>query len=196
MIGQIKGKIVNKKPTQSLIDVNGMGYIVNTSINTFEKIPDEGEVVSLFTYLSVREDSLTLYGFFTISEKEIFEMLIGVNGVGPKLAQNILSGITSEEFKEAVINNNISRLVAIPGVGRKTAERMIIELRDKIIKVGDSESEEKSAAYSLREDAVAAMVGLGYNHKTADKLVRDLLGKNPSLSLEDLIKESLKNLTK
>ena len=196
MIGQIKGKIVNKKPTQSLIDVNGIGYIVNTSINTFEKIPDLGEMVSLFTYLSVREDSLTLFGFFTLSEKEIFEILIGVNGVGPKLAQNILSGITSNEFKEAVMSNNISRLIAIPGVGRKTAERMIIELRDKIIKVTESGSKEKSETYSIREDAVAAMVGLGYNYKTADKLVRDLLVQNPSLSLEDLIKESLKNLTK
>ena len=196
MIGQIKGKIVNKKPTQSLIDVNGIGYIVNTSINTFEKIPDLGEMVSLFTYLSVREDSLTLFGFFTLSEKEIFEILIGVNGVGPKLAQNILSGITSNEFKEAVMGNNISRLIAIPGVGRKTAERMIIELRDKIIKVTESGSKEKSETYSIREDAVAAMVGLGYNYKTADKLVRDLLVQNPSLSLEDLIKESLKNLTK
>ena len=196
MIGQIKGKIVNKKPTQSLIDVNGIGYIVNTSINTFEKIPDLGEMVSLFTYLSVREDSLTLFGFFTLSEKEIFEILIGVNGVGPKLAQNILSGITSNEFKEAVMSNNISRLIAIPGVGRKTAERMIIELRDKIIKVTESGSKEKSETYSIREDSVAAIVGLGYNYKTADKLVRDLLVQNPSLSLEDLIKESLKNLTK
>ena len=196
MIGQIKGKIVNKKPTQSLIDVNGIGYIVNTSINTFEKIPDLGEMVSLFTYLSVREDSLTLFGFFTLSEKEIFEILIGVNGVSPKLAQNILSGITSNEFKEAVMSNNISRLIAIPGVGRKTAERMIIELRDKIIKVTESGSKEKSETYSIREDSVAAIVGLGYNYKTADKLVRDLLVQNPSLSLEDLIKESLKNLTK
>ena len=196
MIGQIKGILISKKPTQSLVDVNGIGYLVHTSINTFDKLPDNGETVSLFTYLSVKEDSLTLFGFYTMSEKELFEILISVNGVGPKLAQNILSGITSDEFKNAVNNNNVSRLVAIPGVGKKTAERMIIELRDKIMKVTDSGSGEDPESYSLREDAVAAMVGLGYNQKTADKLVRELLGQNPSLSLEDLIKESLKNLNK
>lgn len=196
MIGHLTGKVISKKPTQSLIDVNGIGYLVNTSINTFEKMSEEGAVVSLFTYLSVREDSLTLYGFYTIAEKELFEILIGVNGVGPKLAQSILSGISSDEFKDAVLNKNISRLVAIPGVGKKTAERMMIELRDKVEKVSDSGAKLSSETFTIKDDAIAALVGLGYNQKTAEKIIRTLLEENPSYSLEDLIKGSLKNLNK
>jgi holliday junction DNA helicase RuvA len=194
MIGYLTGKIISKKPTQVLVDVNGIGYLINMSINTFDKISETGEAISLHTYLSVREDSLTLYGFYTLSEKELFEILIGVNGVGPKLAQGILSGISADEFKDAIAKSNISRLVAIPGVGKKTAERMLIELRDKVEKVSDSDSSLSSKSFSIKDDAVAALIGLGYNQKTADTVTRDLLGKNSSLTLEDLIKESLKNL--
>lgn len=196
MIGYITGKIISKKPTQSLIDVNGLGYLVNTSINTFDKICDVGEQISLYTFLSVKEDSLTLYGFYTISEKELFEILISINGVGPKLAQGILSGISSAEFKDAISNSNVSRLVAIPGVGKKTAERMLIELRDKIDKVSESDSKLNSESFTVKDDAVAALIGLGYNQKTADKIIRSLLEENPTLTIEDLIKESLKNLNK
>lgn len=196
MIGHITGKVISKKPTQSLIDVNGIGYLINTSINTFDNISDVGSDVSLFTYLSVREDSLTLYGFYTIAEKELFEILIGVNGVGPKLAQSILSGINSDEFKDAIHNKNISRLVAIPGVGKKTAERMMIELRDKVEKVSDSGSKLSSETFTIKDDAIAALIGLGYNQKTAEKVIRSLVEENSSYGLEDLIKESLKNLNK
>lgn len=194
MIGYLTGKILSKKPTQILIEVSGVGYLVNISINTFDKISETGDVISLHTYLSVREDSLTLYGFYTLSEKELFEILIGVNGVGPKLAQGILSGISADEFRDAIANSNISRLVAIPGVGKKTAERMLIELRDKIDKVSESDSSLSSKTFSIKDDAVAALIGLGYNQKIADKVTRSLLDGNTSLSLEDLIKESLKNL--
>jgi len=196
MIGYLTGKIISKKPTQILIDVNGIGYLVNISINTFDKIAENGESISLHTYLSVKEDSLTLYGFYTLAEKELFEILIGVNGVGPKLTQGILSGISAAEFKDAIANGNISRLVAIPGVGKKTAERMMIELRDKIDKVSGSDSSLTSKPFSIKDDAVAALIGLGYNHKTAEKATRSLIDENPSLSLEDLIKESLRNLNK
>jgi len=194
MIGYLTGKIIFKKPTQILLDVNGVGYLLNISINTFDKISEVGENISLYTYLSVKEDSLTLFGFFTISEKEMFEVLIGINGVGPKLAQGVLSGISVNEFKDAISNGNISRLVAIPGVGRKTAERMTIELRDKVEKVSESESNLDSKAFSLKDDAVTALIGLGYNHKTAEKITRSVLDENPSITLEDLIKEALKNL--
>lgn len=196
MIGYITGKIISKKPTQTLIDVNGIGYLVNTSINTFEKLSDEGEIISLYTYLAVKEDSLTLYGFYTISEKELFEILISINGVGPKLAQGVLSGISSDEFKDAIAKNNVSRLVAIPGVGKKTAERMVIELRDKIDKVSGSDSSLTSTSFTIKDDAVAALIGLGYNQKIADKIIRNIITNNPQISLEDLIKESLKNLNK
>ena len=196
MIGYLKGKILSKKPTQSLIDVNGVGYIVFTSINTFEKLPEEGDTISLYTYLAVKEDSLTLFGFYSISEKELFEILISINGVGPKLAQGVLSGIEVEEFKDAIANNNISRLVAIPGVGRKTAERMMIELRDKVDKVSEGTQTSDSKMYSVKEDAITALVGLGYNQKTSDKIIKNILSNNPAISLEDLIRESLKSLSK
>lgn len=196
MIGYITGKIISKKPTQTLIDVNGIGYIINTSINTFEKLSDVSEIISLHTYLSVKEDSLTLYGFFTFAEKELFEILISVNGVGPKLAQGILSGISTDEFKDAIASSNISRLIAIPGVGKKTAERMMIELRDKVEKVSDTDSNISPSTFSIKDDAVAALIGLGYNQKTADKVIRDILENNSTLALEEVIKESLKSLSK
>ncbi len=196
MIGYLTGKIISKRPTQLLLDVNGVGYLLLISINTFDKIPEIGETISLYTYLSVKEDSLTLFGFFTLPEKEMFEILISVNGIGPKLAQSILSGITVNEFKDAIATGNISRLVAIPGIGRKTAERMTIELRDKVERVSESESTMDSKIYSLKDDAITALIGLGYNQKTADKITRDILENNPSISLEDLIKEALKNLSK
>ena len=196
MIAHLTGKIISKKPTQITLEVNGIGYLLNISINTFDKVEEIGKQISLHTYLSVKEDSLTLFGFYTIAEKELFEILIGVNGVGPKLAINILSGITADEFKDAVLNRNISRLVAIPGVGKKTAERMIIELGDKISKLSDSGTSISPKSYSVKDDAVAALIGLGYNHKTADNVTRNLIDENAEISLEDLIKESLKKLNK
>lgn len=196
MIAHLTGKIISKKPTQITLDVNGVGYLINISINTFDEIEELGKQISLHTYLSVKEDSLTLFGFYTIAEKELFEILISVNGVGPKLAINILSGITADEFKDAVLNKNVSRLVAIPGVGKKTAERMIIELGDKISKLSDSGTSISLKSYSVKDDAVAALIGLGYNHKTADNVTRNLIDENAEISLEDLIKESLKKLNK
>lgn len=196
MIAYLTGKIISKKPAQIILDVNGVGYLINISINTFDKIDEIGKPLSLHTYLSVKEDSLTLFGFFNLPEKELFEILISVNGVGPKLAINILSGITPDEFKDAVVNKNLSRLVAIPGVGKKTAERMIIELRDKISKLSNSETSISPKSYSIKDDAVAALIGLGYNHKTADNITRNLIEENSEISLEDLIKESLKKLNK
>lgn len=196
MIAHLTGKIISKKPTQILVEVYSIGYLINISINTFDKIDELGSQISLHTFLSVKEDSLTLYGFYSLTEKELFEILIGVNGVGPKLAIGILSGITAEEFKEAISNGNIPRLVAVPGVGKKTAERMIIELRDKIAQVTSSDSLVSSKSYSVKNDAIAALIGLGYNQKTADSVTRALLDENSMISLEELIKESLKKLNK
>jgi Holliday junction DNA helicase RuvA len=189
MIGYLSGKIKYKKPTQVLLDVNGVGYIVNISINTFEKLPDEDQPASLFTYLSVREDSLTLFGFSTAAEKQMFELLISVNGIGPKLAQGILSGIQIDELKEALKTGNLARIIAVPGIGRKTAERLLLDLREKV----DSISTEKETGlpYKMKDDAIAALTTLGYNLKTAEKVVRDVLISNPSIQLEDLIRQAL-----
>jgi len=193
MIGYLKGKVLSKKPTKLLIDVNGVGYLVNISISTFEKIA-EMEEVSLYTYLAVRESALDLFGFYSIAEKEMFEILIGVNGIGPKSAQGILSGIQIADLKEAVRTGNISRLVSIPGIGKKTAERMLIELRDKVDSVTDTGENIVRGSSSVRGDAITALVNLGYNQKIAERIVQAVLDKNSNSSIEDLIKNALSAL--
>lgn len=197
MIGYLTGKIISKKPTQVLLDVNGVGYIINISINTFDKLPDNNETASLYTYLNVKEDSLDLFGFNTSAEKEMFEMLISVNGVGPKSALSFLSGIQLDELKEAITTGNLGRITAVPGIGRKTGERLLIELRDKVDSIADQVSTESSAPnFTVRSDAVAALVSLGYNAKQAEKAAKIIMDGNPSVSIEELIKLSLAMLNK
>ena len=195
MIGYLHGKIISKKPTKLLIDVNGVGYLVNISISTFEKIADKEEA-SLFTYLSVRESAMDLFGFYTMAEKEMFELLIGVSGIGPKSAQSILSGIQIEDLKDALKSGNVSRLISTPGIGRKTAERMVIELRDKVESVAESTDGVSFGTSTIRGDAIAALVNLGYNQKVAERMVRTISDKSPYVSIEELIKEALVNLNK
>ncbi|HOI29373.1 MAG TPA: Holliday junction branch migration protein RuvA [Melioribacteraceae bacterium] len=190
MIGYLSGKIISKKPTKIIIDVGGVGYFVNISISTFEKIADREEV-SLYTYLSVKEDALDLYGFYSIAEKEMFELLISVSGIGPKTAQSILSGIQIDELKEALKTGNLSRIISVPGIGRKTAERMMVELRDKVESLAGSSGDSSIGISSVRGDAIAALVNLGYNQKVADRAVRAVTDRNPNISIEDLVKESL-----
>lgn len=193
MIGYLHGKIISKKPTKLLIDVNGVGYIVNISISTFEKIADKDEV-SLFTYLSVREAAMDLFGFYSLAEKEMFELLISVSGIGPKSAQSILSGIQIEDLKDALKSGNVSRLISTPGIGRKTAERMVIELRDKVESLAENIDGVSFGPSSVRGDAIAALINLGYNQKVAERMVRAITDKSPNVSIEDLIKEALVTL--
>ena len=195
MIGYLTGKIISKKPTQILLDVNGVGYIINITISTFEKLPDDKDkLVSLYTYLNVREDALILFGFSELSEKEMFELLISVNGVGPKSAQSILSGIQIEELRAALKTGDLSRIIAIPGIGRKTGQRLLIELRDKVDSLGEEFYGAKGESYSLKLDAVTALTQLGYNQKTAERTVRTILDTNSDVSLEELVKNSLSHL--
>ena len=197
MIGFLTGKIISKKPTQIMLDVNGVGYLINITITTFESLPDSSEeVVSLHTYLSVREDALILFGFSTLAEKEMFELLIGVNGVGPKSAQSILSGIQIEELHTALRDNDLSRLIAIPGIGRKSGERLIIELRDKIEKLSDSFETSTEPSFTIRKDAILALTQLGYNQKIAENAIRNILDSEPDSTLEMLLKDSLALLNK
>jgi Holliday junction DNA helicase RuvA len=193
MIGYLKGNIISSKPTKVVINVNGVGYVVNISISTFEKISGKEEV-SLFIYTNVREDAILLFGFFTEEEKEMFELLIGVNGIGPKIALNILSSIQYGDLKYAIETSDVSRIVAVPGIGRKSAERLILELKGKVGSLpGASVS---SAANSARNEAVLALGALGYNIKTAEKVVGELLQSSPGLSLEEIIKKALAALMK
>jgi len=193
MIGFLTGKIISLKPTKILLDVNGVGYAVNISINTFENISDK-ETVPLFIYTSVREDSITLYGFYSEAEKQMFELLISVTGIGPKLAQSILSGIQTDDLKDAIQRGDITRIIAVPGIGRKTGERLVLELRNKVDQV--VEAGIKEVPFSIKNEAVAALTTLGYHSKVADKIIRDVLSAEPDLSLEELIKKSLAGLNK
>jgi len=191
MIGYLTGEIISKKPTQVLLDVNGVGYLVNISLTTFEKLPAEKSKISLHTYLNVQENALTLYGFSVLSEKEMFELLISISGIGPKLAQGILSGIQINELSEAIKSANTSRIIAVPGVGKKTAERLIIELRDKVESLSADSENDSKVPYSIRSDAVAALTSLGYNVKTAETAVQKALRVAPSAPIEDVVKNAL-----
>jgi len=193
MIGYLKGKIILSKPTKILLDVSGVGYEVNISINTFEKLVGE-ETISLFIYTNVKEDAITLFGFYTQSEKETFELLISVNGVGPRTALGILSGIRTAELKDAISEGNVSLLSTIPGIGRKTAERLILELRNKIENVKPEDS--LLIPFSMKNEAVLALSTLGYNQKLADKTIREILTEEPDSALEELIKKALGKLNK
>lgn len=194
MIGRLKGLLLTKQPPQLLIDVNGVGYEVEAPMSTFYQLPETGEAVVLHTHLVVREDAQLLYGFYSESERHLFRSLIKINGVGPKLALTILSGISFEEFTRCVIDDDAKALTALPGVGKKTAERLIIELRDKIDKEFDAvlpaasrkTVEQGNDAVS---DAVSALVALGYKAQEASRMVRAV--DTEGLSTEDIIRESL-----
>ncbi len=193
MIGYLSGKIISSKPTRLLLDVNGVGYDINISINTFEKIAEK-ETVSLFIHTNVKDDSISLYGFYSEAEKEMFELLISISGIGPKLALSLLSGIETADLKEAIEIGEVSRIVAIPGIGRKTAERLILELKSKVanvITVG-----EQVVHRGIKQQAVAALTTLGYNHATAEKVARQVLSSNNNQTLEEVIKQALSELNK
>ena len=193
MIGFLSGKIISSKPTKILLDVNGVGYLVNISINTFEKISDKSSV-SLHIHTNVKEDSISLYGFYSEAEKEMFELLIGINGIGPKLAIGILSGIQVDELKNAIQSGDVSRMIAVPGIGRKTAERVVLELKNKVDQI--VEKGVKEIPFSVKNEAVSALTTLGYNFKVAENIIRNILSENSGISLEDLIKKALSELNR
>ncbi|MGB5287481.1 MAG: Holliday junction branch migration protein RuvA [Ignavibacteriaceae bacterium] len=193
MIGHLTGKIISSKPTHILLDVNGVGYAIKISINTFERISGK-EKVSLFIHTNVKEDAITLFGFYSESEKEMFELLISISGVGPKSALSLLSGISTDELKQAIVTNNIERIIAVPGIGRKTAERLILELKNKVRDI--KEEGITPAKPSAQKEAIAALTTLGYNLTSSEKAVNKILSDLPECSLEELIKRSLKELNK
>jgi Holliday junction DNA helicase RuvA len=193
MIGYLSGKVISSKPTHLLLDVNGVGYDINISINTFEKIADK-ETVNLFIHTNVKDDSISLYGFYSEAEKEMFELLISISGIGPKLALSLLSGIETTDLKEAIEIGAVSRIVSIPGIGRKTAERLILELKSKVGAV--ITDGEHTVQRGLKQEAVTALTTLGYNHATAEKAVRQALSSDNNRTLEEVIKNALGELNR
>jgi len=191
MIGHIKGFIVSKKPTQVLIDCNGVGYEVDIPMSTFYDLPTVGDQVTLLTHLIVREDAHLLFGFATSEEREVFRQLIKVNGVGAKVALSILSGISLHELIDAIMNQNSNLLVSIPGIGNKTAERLVLELKGKLANIIDDKSRQNTP--SETNDIQNALISLGYSTKEAISAVKNL----PSdISINDGIKDALKFLSR
>jgi Holliday junction DNA helicase RuvA len=197
MIASLTGILKYKSPTEILIDVNGIGYTVSIPLSTYEKLGDVGSSISLLTYFHVREDAMQLFGFFSDEERRLFKLLISVSGIGPKIAQSILSGMNVEELKSYLISGNVIALTAIPGVGKKTAERLILELRDKVGKAiadGESISALGMASAMMRAEALQALTSLGYNLQIAEKSIRLVLKETEgsNISLEELVKRALR----
>lgn len=195
MIGYLKGILAEKKPNSLILDVNGVGYLVTIPVSTFLELPEEGSSLALFIYTHVREEALALYGFRTMREKLLFEKLISVSGIGPKVAISFLSGMSSDELIPAIQRQDIAKLSTIPGVGRKTAERVVLELREKIPQLM-TESAEVPSEKPMREDLVSALVNLGYQQSLAEKIVKHVLDKSKSdASFEELLKSALHGIS-
>ena len=193
MITKITGRLVEKSPTELVIDCNGIGYLVNISLNTFSMIGDD-ENISLFTYLQVKEDSHTLFGFCDKQERNLFKKLISVSGIGASTARTMLSSLTPEEIQNAIISENVSTIQSIKGIGLKTAQRVIIDLKDKVGLVSEK-NEISSNIYNTNQDeALSALEVLGYGRKQTIKIVQMLINESPEITVEQLIKGALNKL--
>ena len=193
MITQIQGKLIEKSPTEVVIDCNGVGYLLNVSLNTFSNLPDSGTVL-LYSYLSIREDAHTLYGFIDKTEREIFKLLISVSGVGPSIARTMLSSMTSEEIQKAIASENVAVIKGVKGIGAKTAQRVIVDLKDKILKTYDLGEVTVTSGNTNKEEALSALEVLGFNRRLSEKVVTGILKTDPNATVEQIIKLALKNL--
>lgn len=193
MITQLQGKLVEKNPTNVVIDCNGVGYFVNISLNTYAALP-EGEAIKLYTYLQIKEDAHTLYGFLTKAEREVFILLISVSGVGAGTARTMLSSLTAAQVRNAIVNGEIATIQSVKGIGAKTAQRVVLDLKDKMLKLQDFADAPISAVSTHKEEALAALEVLGFVRKQAEKVVDKIVQAPDSLSVEDIIKQALKSL--
>jgi len=193
MITHIQGKLVEKNPTYVVIDCLGVGYYINISLHTFSLIPDS-ESIKLFTYLQVKEDGHTLYGFVEKSEREIFKLLISISGIGPSIARTMLSSLTPKQVIEAIASSDIATIQSAKGIGAKTAQRVIIELKEKVLKIYDLDEVSTFSDNTNKSEALSALEVLGFNRKIAEKAIEKVLKETPQTSVENIIKQALKNL--
>lgn len=193
MITHIRGKLVEKNPTFAVVETNGVGYWLNISLNTYSQLPDN-EFVILYTHLSIKEDAHTLYGFINKTEREIFRLLISVSGVGPSIARTMLSSMTTDEIQQAIASNNVSVIQSVKGIGVKTAQRVLVDLRDKISKTYAIDEVYASQSNTIKNEALSALEVLGFNKKQVEKVLDKILLEDKSVSVEVLIKNALKNL--
>lgn len=193
MITHIQGKLVEKNPTDVVIDCNGVGYLLNISLNTYSQISDK-ENIKLYTHLQVREDSHTLFGFSSLAEREIFRLLISVSGIGASIARTMLSSLTPKQVREGIATEDVALIQSIKGIGLKTAQRTIIELKDKILKVYDIDEVSISQNNTNKDEALSALEVLGFNKKQAERVIDKFVSSQPDANVETIIKEALKSL--
>ena len=193
MITQLKGRMIEKSPTEIVIDCNGVGYLVNISLNTFSKLSDS-ESISLYTHLQVKEDSHTLFGFYEKTERNLFRQLISVSGIGASTARTMLSSLTPSEIQSAIVSGNVSVIQSVKGIGLKTAQRVIIDLKDKVSLISENDQFIGNISNTNQDEALSALEVLGYNRKQTSKLIEMLVNNSPEMSVEELIKGALNKL--
>jgi len=205
MIAHLSGTLLSKQANSVIVDVSGVGYEVNIPLSTFYDLEDLGSTVQLRIYTHVREDAIQLYGFKTARERELFLKVISVTGIGPKLGITLLSGMSADEMIASIRTNNLARLTLIPGVGRKTAERLILELREKVADLSSAQLEEELGAKpgageptedTVRADALSALLNLGYQRSGAEKAIDAALGEGGDVNVESILRRSLKKLAR
>jgi len=196
MIAHLRGKLIAKHPNQAIVETAGVGYDIAISVPTFSDLPALGTEVALHIHTHVREDVIALYGFLRSSEKLLFEKLISVSGIGPKLAITILSGMGSDEIVGSIRGNDVARLTRIPGIGKKTAERMVLELRDKLPEVRPSSAPAAPAMTGVEEDVLSALLNLGYQRPLAEKALSTVTGDGTAKSFDQLFRAVLGRLSK
>ena len=193
MITQIKGKLVEKNPTQVVVDCNGIGYEINISLYTFSSLSSD-ENIKLFTHLQVREDAHILYGFFSVLERAVFRLLISVSGIGTSTARTMLSSLTPVEIQQAIGTEDVATIQGVKGIGLKTAQRVIIELKDKIKSLQGADEIPVFKSNTIKEETLSALEVLGYSRKASEKVVDKLIQGDPDSSVEELIKSALNKL--
>ncbi|MEE9408361.1 MAG: Holliday junction branch migration protein RuvA [Polaribacter sp.] len=193
MITQVRGRLVEKSPTEVVVDCSGVGYLLHISLNTFSSLPSDENVV-LYTHLSIREDAHTLFGFINKTEREVFKLLISVSGVGPSIARTMCSSMTSEEIQNAIATENVALIQSVKGIGAKTAQRVIVDLKDKILKTFDIDELSVNTSNTNKDEALSALEVLGFQRKQSDKIISAITKENPDATVEQIIKLALKNL--
>lgn len=193
MITHIRGRLVEKSPTGVVIDCNGVGYFIHISLHTFSQITED-ESIKLLTHLQVKEDAHQLYGFATATERQIFRLLISVSGIGTNTARTMLSSLTPQQVREGIASQDVALIQSVKGIGLKTAQRVIIDLKDKVLKVFDMDEIPAVSNNTSKDEALSALEVLGFAKKQSERVVGKILANTPNASVEQLIKEALKNL--
>lgn len=193
MIAHLQGKLVEKTPTQVVIDCAGVGYEVNISLHTYSLIPAT-DFIKLYTYLQIKEDAHTLFGFVEKSEREIFKLLLSVSGIGASIARTMLSSLDPKQITNAIGSGDVVTIQSIKGIGSKTAQRVILDLKDKVLKLYDLDEVSMSQNNTNRDEALSALEVLGFVRKTSEKIIEKIVKEDPEASVESIIKKALKNL--